>query len=1156
MTRVLCRALLLACLMLAGCLRAATAECDNGSVCPAGFRCAGPDVGRRCILASCGNDRIDPGEACDDGNNVSGDGCPADCSEPCGDGHLDPGEACDDDNAAGGDGCSADCRSREVCGNGVVDPNEVCDDDNQRSRDGCSSQCTIESPTWSPIDLAPPGRHQYAMVYDAARGVAVLFGGRGSNNELFNDTWEWNGVTWRLRDTSTVPPGRAQHAMAYDAGRRRIVMFGGEGPGDNSTWEFDGVDWIERLPAVAPPPLVNASMVYDAGRRQVVLFGGRGRDAVGDLVDMDRTWVWRGESWQAIVPVSAPPGRSQHAMAYDGKRDRIVLFGGAAGPFAMNDTWTFDGTSWTLQSIISPPRARTAHTMAFDSARGTVMMFGGGAPSVFELVNDTWEWDGSTWTQRAAGPAPSPRQATAMIYDLARDKLVLFSGKQLVDGVILNLPTDTWEWSGGTWVKHAVGSSVPAPRQGHGMAYNPGRKKVVLFGGSTDSFGSEPLGDTWDWDGMNWESEVHVVTPTAPSLRSKFAMTTVNNGVFLFGGSSNGSGGMNDTWSLGDQWNLLRGGPSQTASPRRLSAIAYDAGHHQVVLFGGIGAGSNALSDTLVWNVPGVDWVPITPAHSPPARFGHTMAYDSKRGRVMLFGGVESLSLGGTVFNDTWEWDGADWTPLTPATAPPPRWEHAMVYDSARDRLVMFGGDAGLTRFSDTWEWDGADWQLQISATVPPERRAHAMAYDQARSRTVMFGGDEGHGEITTKLLNDAWEWDGVDWHRVAFSATPPGRTGHAMAYDDRHGATLMFGGQDLELAQTDSTPRVLGDTWVWSGVSWQQQQPAVSPPPRVQHAMAFDSARGRAVLFGGGVDGGGYQMLGDDTWEWSAGTWLARTPANRPPARRGHAMVYDAARGKTLLFGGDGPGSSADHWEWDGTDWMRVIPPLVPPIRSSFAMAYDAERQTVVLFGGRDTSGALADVWEWDGTTWSDRTPLAGPAPKPRTNHTLVYSTARRRVLLFGGLLFNDLWEWDGMAWTQLLPTDSPLPREGHAMVCDAARGELVLFGGDRGGSLHSVLGDTWVFQFEDLAPPVEACRTGLDGDNDDKIGCADPDCGGLCARCGDRVCDPLESCRLCPEDCGACNVCGDLVCDPTEGCTSCPGDCGTCRASVAPRR
>ena len=31
-------------------------------------------------LAFCGNGKVDPGEQCDDGNNVNGDGCEADCT--------------------------------------------------------------------------------------------------------------------------------------------------------------------------------------------------------------------------------------------------------------------------------------------------------------------------------------------------------------------------------------------------------------------------------------------------------------------------------------------------------------------------------------------------------------------------------------------------------------------------------------------------------------------------------------------------------------------------------------------------------------------------------------------------------------------------------------------------------------------------------------------------------------------------------------------------------------------------------------------------------------------------------------------------------------------------------------------------------------------
>ncbi len=108
-------ALALGVIAVAGCLQEASEVCGNGGVCPPGYQCVDPGAtlaaGRICASGTCGNGRLDPGEVCDDGNNRSGDGCPADCMEPCGDGVLDPGEACDDGNNLDGDGCSADCKS-------------------------------------------------------------------------------------------------------------------------------------------------------------------------------------------------------------------------------------------------------------------------------------------------------------------------------------------------------------------------------------------------------------------------------------------------------------------------------------------------------------------------------------------------------------------------------------------------------------------------------------------------------------------------------------------------------------------------------------------------------------------------------------------------------------------------------------------------------------------------------------------------------------------------------------------------------------------------------------------------------------------------------------------------------------------------------------
>ena len=125
----------------AGCLQPAASSCASGGVCASGLRCGMIGDTQICVAPTCGNGRPDPGEACDDGNNVSGDGCPADCTAPCGDGVLDPGEACDDGNRVDGDGCDHDC-TLTGCGNGIATAGEACDDGNAIDGDGCDHDCT------------------------------------------------------------------------------------------------------------------------------------------------------------------------------------------------------------------------------------------------------------------------------------------------------------------------------------------------------------------------------------------------------------------------------------------------------------------------------------------------------------------------------------------------------------------------------------------------------------------------------------------------------------------------------------------------------------------------------------------------------------------------------------------------------------------------------------------------------------------------------------------------------------------------------------------------------------------------------------------------------------------------------------------------------
>jgi hypothetical protein len=205
------------------------------------------------------------------------------------------------------------------------------------------------------------------------------------------------------------------------------------------------------------------------------------------------------------------------------------------------------------------------------------------------------------------------------------------------------------------------------------------------------------------------------------------------------------------------------------------------------------------LSDTWEWD--GTTWT-LRSMTGPAARFGHAMVYDSLRGQVVLFGGFDMMSLG-----DTWEWNGIAWT-FRSTTGPPPRFQHALAFDSSRGRTVLFGGRASIPSYlGDTWEWNGATWaQSNIGKPSPSARGTHALAYNPTYGRVVLFGGYGG----SFPYFGDTWEWDGMSWTRRSTSGAGV-RAVHAMAYDSARDRVMLFGGFNGS--------QYLGDTWEYHGI-------------------------------------------------------------------------------------------------------------------------------------------------------------------------------------------------------------------------------------------------------------------------------------------------------------------------------------------------
>lgn len=316
----------------------------------------------------------------------------------------------------------------------------------------------------------------------------------------------------------------------------------------------------------------------------------------------------------------------------------------------------------------------------------------------------------------------------------------------------------------------------------------------------------------------------------------------------------------------------LPGGCPETdlLTVRNAHSMAYDHDRAVVLLFGGADE-HQVLGDLWAWD--GREWHCLEDGGPPPRTFP-SLAYDGVGQRVILFGGNRVLfgtaEDTNTFLDDMWTWDGQVWRQLHTAT-PPARAEASMVYDSDRQRVVLFGGhrtvDGERIRFGDTWEWDGHRWE-QISSEGPSPRNGAAMAYDVHRKRVVLFGGSGAPGET--------WEWDGKIWERIE-SAQTEGRFNSATVYDPGRRALIRFGGWTRE-------GRV-GDTWRYDGSQWTRLTND-GPAARNHTAMAYDSQRELIVLFGG-HDG---ERVFGDTWEWDGSAWSQRTErASRLRVDNGH---------------------------------------------------------------------------------------------------------------------------------------------------------------------------------------------------------------------------------------------------------------------------
>jgi hypothetical protein len=215
------------------------------------------------------------------------------------------------------------------------------------------------------------------------------------------------------------------------------------------------------------------------------------------------------------------------------------------------------------------------------------------------------------------------------------------------------------------------------------MADDPHDGAVVLFGGM-DASGSYS-NQTWTFASGSWTQQRPVVSPPA-RFGAMMAFDPVDRTVVMFGGFG-GAGALNDTWGFsGGSW--TRFASTNTPTPRWSAGMAWDPVLSAVLLFGGYVAGSSFTLGNDTWTFVGGLWSQLNTSHAPAPRGGMSLAYSSREGAPVLFGG----DLGASTANDTWAFVGRSWQAISLAGPPAPRVGASLVEDGTDGYLLLFGG--------------------------------------------------------------------------------------------------------------------------------------------------------------------------------------------------------------------------------------------------------------------------------------------------------------------------------------------------------------------------------------------------------------------------------------------------------------------------------
>lgn len=296
----------------------------------------------------------------------------------------------------------------------------------------------------------------------------------------------------------------------------------------------------------------------------------------------------------------------------------------------LNDTWLWDGTDWRQVQTPKPPSPRVLASIAYDDATHDIVLFGGETDDETAYLNDTWTWNGDTWTQRHPAHSPTARDEAALVFDPTIGALVLIGGfvqkTQADNSTSIGPLDDFWKWDGADWSLIGHSQFAVSPSGNGASGFDPASKQVV----AVDDFGTEI------WDHQTWRK---IPNPPAWSGGSVTYTNPTSGALTVLAAFANPDYTLTyrlDSWS-GSRWVAGRTIQLPPGGWLDVGGAAYDSKRRQIVGYGGQGDQNRPLAQTLVFD--GTAWSLKEPQHTPPARIYAYLVFNPDSGLTLMFGG-------------------------------------------------------------------------------------------------------------------------------------------------------------------------------------------------------------------------------------------------------------------------------------------------------------------------------------------------------------------------------------------------------------------------------------------------------------------------------------------------------------------------------------